>query len=269
MSDEELRGAIDLASGEENREEREMLHSILDLADVSVVKVMTYRRNVRMFDINMPARELVEDILATPYSRVPLWEKEPGNIIGVLHVRALVRALKDGNGSDSLDIRQLVTPPWFIPETANLLDQLQEFRKRREHFAMVVDEYGVFMGIITLEDILEEIVGQIHDEHDVPVAGVRHLADGHFIIPGTVPIRELNREYGWDLPEDPATTIAGLILHEARSIPDAGQVFRFHGFSFEVLRRQRHQITLLKVIPPARDTNRQDSITDTSHRDSN
>jgi len=252
VSDEELRGAIDLAaeSDKDDREEHDMLHSILDLAQVSVVKVMTHRRTVRMFNINTPARELVEDILLTPYSRVPLWENDPGNIIGILHVRALVRALKDGGNVDNLDIRLLISPPWFIPESANLLAQLQEFRRRREHFALVVDEYGVLLGIVTLEDILEEIVGQIDDEHDVPVAGVRHLADGHYIIPGTVPIRELNREYDWDLPEDPATTVAGLVMHEARTIPDAGQIFRFYGFQFEILRRQRNQITLLKVVPP-------------------
>ena len=140
--------------------------------------------------------------------------------------------------------------PWFIPESTSLLDQLQAFRKRHEHFALVVDEYGSLMGIVTLEDILEEIVGDIADEHDVVVAGVRPQGDGSYVVEGSVTIRDLNRQFEWDLPDEEAATAAGLILHESRRIPEVGQAFMFHGFRFEILRRLRHQITSVRITPP-------------------
>ena len=148
---------------------------------------------------------------------------------------------------------ELASPPWFIPDSTTLQEQLQAFRQRREHFALVVDEYGSLMGVVTLEDILEEIVGDIADEHDVAVAGVRPQSDGSYFVDGSVPIRDLNREFEWRLPDDEAATIAGLVLHEARQIPDVGQVFRFYGFRFEIARRQRNQITSLRVTPPGKD----------------
>lgn len=254
LSDAELRGAIDLHGGEtaassDIQKERRMLHSILDLQDVTVAKVMTHRRNVMMIDAEETTSSIINTILASPYTRIPLWQNDPGNIIGLLHSKSLVRALQGGTSIEQLDIRELANKPWFIPETANLLDQLQAFRDRREHFAFVVDEYGVFEGIVTLEDILEEIVGEISDEHDQIVAGVRRQPDGSLIVQGTVAIRDLNREFSWQLPDDKATTIAGLVLHEARRIPEISQIFIFHGFRFEIIRRHRNQITLLRLSP--------------------
>ena len=252
---DELRGAIDLHQGpdEETQEERAMLRSILDLGDVEVSEIMTHRRNVVAIDAGLAQGEIVDAILDSPFTRVPLWEGEPDNIIGVLHAKDVLRALSNHDGDLSrLDIRAIATQPWFIPDTTTLQDQLQAFRSRREHFALVVDEYGSLQGVVTLEDILEEIVGDISDEHDIPVAGVRPQANGtSFLIDGTVTIRDLKRRFEWRLPDDKAATLAGLIMHEARRIPQVGQVFTFYGFRFEILRRQRHQITLIRVTPPA------------------
>jgi Mg2+/Co2+ transporter CorB len=253
LSDEELRGAIDLHGKIPNREdvqhERAMLRSILDLDAVTVDKIMIHRKNVVAFDVSRPRRELIDEIIATPFTRIPLWEDEPGNIIGILHVKALLRALRRTDQPESVDIRALAAEPWFIPDTANLLGQLQAFRERREHFAIVVDEYGTVMGVVTLEDILEEIVGEISDELDVPRTGIRREADGSFIVQGAFAVRDFNRDFDPNLPEDPAATIAGLVMHEARVLPDVGQVFTFHGFRFEILRRQRNQVTLIKMTP--------------------
>ena len=248
-----LRGAIDLHKGEEPEieQERQMLRSILDLDDVEVNEVMTHRREVTMIDVGLPASEIVDLVLSSPFTRIPLHADDPDNIVGVLHAKAVLRAVRTLEGDlSALDVTSIAAKPWFIPDTTSLLDQLQAFRERREHFAIVVDEYGALQGIITLEDILEEIVGDIDDEHDISIRGVRPQPDGSFIVEGTVTLREVERNLGWDLPDENATTIAGLVLYEARRIPDPGQVFIFYGFRFEILRRQRNQITVLRITPP-------------------
>ena len=249
---EELRGAIDLhsESAEEIREANAMLHSILDLDDVPVSDIMVHRRQMVMVDDSLPVAEIIRQVLASPHTRVPLWHDEPDNIVGVLHAKALLRAIEaNGWKVDDLNLHELAAQPWFIPDSTSLLAQLEAFRTRREHFAIVVDEYGALMGIVTLEDILEEIVGDIADEHDVSVEGVHRDEDGSYVVDGRVTIRDLNREFNWRLPDEEASTIAGLVLHEARLIPVPGQVFVFHGFSFEILERQRNQITRLRLIP--------------------
>ncbi|MFC7332690.1 HlyC/CorC family transporter [Rhodocista pekingensis] len=250
---DELRGYIELHRGpeEEVRHERAMLRSILELADVEVLEIMTHRRNLVMVDASQPAERIAEEVLECPFTRVPLWEENPDNIVGVLHVKALLRELRNRGGSaGGIDVKAIAATPWFIPDTTTLFDQLQAFRQRREHFALVVDEYGSLMGIVTLEDILEEIVGDITDELDVAVAGVRPQPNGTYIVDGWVTIRDLNREFEWGLPDEQASTIAGLVLYEARRIPEVGQAFSFHGFKFEILRRHRHQITALRITPP-------------------
>lgn len=254
--EEELRGAIDLHEGADPdiKQEREMLRSILELDDVEVGNIMTHRRKVVMVDLDDPIADCVEEVLGSPYTRIPLYRKDSDDICGVLHAKALLREIHAQGGKiDELDLAALAAAPWFIPESTTLLDQLQAFRERREHFAIVVDEYGAFMGIVTLEDILEEIVGNIDDETDIAVPGVRPQADGSFMVDGGVTIRTLAREMEWNLPDENAATIAGLVLHEARLIPDAGQKFLFYGFRFEVVRRQRNQITALRVTPPTAD----------------
>ena len=249
----DLRGVIDqhtedLADHADVRNERAMLRSVLDLADVGVGEIMVHRRGLVSIDAGLPVADILQQVLDSAYTRLPLWRDEPDNIIGVLHAKALLRAVQAAGGDlDTLDVAEIASPPWFIPDSTRLLDQLNAFRSRREHFALVIDEYGTLQGVVTLEDILEEIVGDITDEHDVTVSGVRPQPDGSYIIDGSVTLRDLNREFDWDLPDDDATTLAGLLLYETRSLPMQGQVFLFHGLRFEVLRRQRNQIVSVKV----------------------
>jgi Mg2+/Co2+ transporter CorB len=252
-TEEELRGTIDLHAldAEAVVPERAMLHSVLDLQDVEVGEIMTHRKDVLAIAAGVAPDSIIDQILESPYTRLPLWSGSPDNIVGILHAKALLREVRAQNGDVSgLDIVKIAAEPWFIPGSTTALDQLQAFRERREHFALVVDEYGSLMGIVTLEDVLEEIVGEIADEHDVAVAGVRLGQDGSVIVRGAVTIRDLNRQFGWSLPDEEAATIAGLVMYEARSIPEAGQVFHFHSFRFEILRRVRNQITSIRVTPP-------------------
>jgi Mg2+/Co2+ transporter CorB len=255
-AEEELRGAIELHDGDEPsvKQERDMLRSVLELTEVQVEEIMTHRRNVVAIDITLPSEEIVRQVLESPYTRIPLWKDDPENIVGVLHAKALLREMmRLGGDASDVDIVSISTPPWFIPEQTLLLDQLQAFRHRREHFALVIDEYGSNMGVVTLEDIIEEIVGDIDDEHDVAVAGVTDHGDGSYLIDGSVTLRDINREYEWDLPDEEASTIAGLILHESRRIPEVGQSFMFHGFRFDIVARQSNQITQIRVTPPSGD----------------
>jgi Mg2+/Co2+ transporter CorB len=211
---------------------------------------MTHRGNVALIDADLPIETIVTQVLAAPYTRIPLYHGEADNIVGVVHAKDLFRAVKAAGGPEAVKIDGVMTPPWFIPESTNLFDQLQAFRARHEHFAIVVDEYGALCGIVSLEDIIEEIVGDIEDEHDAIKRGVVKREDGSLISQGDVPIRDLNREYEWRLPEDIATTIAGLVLHEARRIPEVGQTYAFYGFRFEILKREGTRIAELRVMPP-------------------
>ena len=251
--EEELRGLIELHTGPgpDVSEERAMLRSILDLGEVTVEEIMTHRRNVSMINADLPLEEILDELLESSFTRLPLYRGDPDEIIGILHGKALLRAIRGfpGENMSDLDIVEVANEPWFIPESSNLLDQLQAFRARKEHFAVVVDEYGTLQGVVTLEDILEEIVGNIDDENDVTVSGVRPQPDGSFLINGSVTLRDLNRDFEWNLPDEDASTIAGLILHEARIIPNVGQEFIFHGFRFRILRKHRNQVTQLRVWP--------------------
>ena len=249
----ELLGAIALHEGAETavKQERAMLRSVLDLDDVQVSKIMTHRKDVLALDADLPVEQLVQEVVDSPYTRIPIWQKNPDEIVGVVHVKALLRNLWAHDGDmKQVSIMTEVADPWFIPEQTLLMDQLEAFRERREHFALVIDEYGSFLGIVTLEDILEEIVGDIDDEHDPESIEVDLSADGSFVVEGKMTIRDLNREHEWGLPDDEAATIAGLVLHEARRIPDVGQSFIFHGFRFDILTRERHQITKVRITPP-------------------
>ena len=251
--EEELRGLIELHTGPgpDVGEERAMLRSILDLGEVTVEEIMTHRRNVSMINADLPLEEILDELLESSFTRLPLYRGDPDEIIGILHGKALLRAIRGfpGENMSKLNIVEVANEPWFIPESSNLLDQLQAFRARKEHFAVVVDEYGTLQGVVTLEDILEEIVGNIDDENDVTVSGVRPQPDGSFLINGSVTLRDLNRDFEWSLPDEDASTIAGLILHEARIIPNVGQEFIFYGFRFRILRKHRNQVTQLRVWP--------------------
>jgi Mg2+/Co2+ transporter CorB len=251
---EELRGQVDLLhkEGGVNKNERDMLGGLLDLEDLMVSEVMVHRTKMRTINADLTSEEIVREVLASPYTRLPLWRGSQENIVGVLHAKDLLRAL-DAVGGDptKLKVEAIALETWFVPDTTSLRDQLKAFLAKKTHFALVVDEYGEVQGLVTLEDILEEIVGDIKDEHDVSVQGVRPQPDGSVNVDGSVPIRDLNRAMDWNLPDEEATTIAGLVIHEARAIPDAGQAFTFHGFRFQVLRKSRNRITALRITPLA------------------
>jgi Mg2+/Co2+ transporter CorB len=252
---EELRGTVDLLHKEGGVEklDRDMLGGLLDLRDLTVSDVMIHRTEMITINADDPPEAVVKAVLAAPVTRVPLWRETSENIIGVLHAKDLLRAIQAAGGDlAKVDIPSLALPPWFVPDIRPLSEQLKAFRRRKTHFALVVDEYGEVMGLVTLEDILEEIVGDISDEHDITVSGCKPQPDGSVTADGAVPIRDLNRLMEWNLPDDEATTIAGLVIHEARAIPEAGQSFTFHGFRFRVLKKERNRITALHITPLVR-----------------
>ena len=250
-SEEELRGAIDLHGDDsEESQEKQMLKSILDLDDVTVDSIMIPRKNVFSLPLSIEYTDLIKKINDKPHSRIPIWDKNTENIIGILQARQLIGL----NIKKNLDfnIKDFCKRPWFIPESSTLANQLMEFKKRKEHFAIVVDEYGEFLGIVTLEDILEEIVGDIDDELDEikvskTVKGVKKISTDKYIVRGNVTIRDLNRELGWNFLDKDASTVAGLILYESRSIPNVGQIFLFYNHKFEILEKKNNQITLIRI----------------------
>lgn len=249
---DELKSAVDILHDEGNveRAARDMFGGVLDLQVLHVSDVMIHRTKMRTIDADLPPAQIVREVLSSPFTRMPLWRERPDNFVGVLHSKDMLRALNAAGGDASkLDVGVVMFAPWFVPEATTLEDQLEAFLKRKTHFALVVDEYGEVMGLVTLEDILEEIVGDIRDEHDLAVQGVRPQPDGSVLVDGAVPVRDLNRVMAWDLPDEEATTIAGLVIHEAGAIPEAGQVFTYHGFRFEVMRKIRNRVTALRVTP--------------------
>ena len=253
---EEIRGSVALhhQEGSVEREHRNMIGGILDLRELQVADVALHRTNMISVDIDLPPAEILAAVTEAHHTRVPLWRNEPENIVGVLHTKHLAQALLEHKGDVSaIDIAGMTIPPWFVPDTTTLEEQLEAFRERRSHFALVVDEYGALMGLVTLEDILWEIFGELPDEHQAEGRpDVRKRPDGSYLVDGTMPVRDLNRELDWDLPDDGATTIAGLVIQESGTIPDVGQRFAFFGFKFEVLRRQRNQLTALRIVPPVK-----------------
>ncbi|MHA1189186.1 MAG: HlyC/CorC family transporter [Alphaproteobacteria bacterium] len=249
---EELRGTVDLLhrEGGVQKGARDMLGGLLDLNDLDVSDIMIHRTAMHALNAGDSPEEVADNVMTSPFTRLPLWLDEPENIVGVLHGKDLMRAIADKNGDASkLDIMKVAREPWFVPDTTTLQAQLNAFLRRKSHFALVVDEYGEVMGLVTLEDILEEIVGEIADEHDIDIQGVAKQADGSVLIDGSVPIRDLNRALEWNLPDEEATTLAGIVIHEARLIPEQGQEFTFHGYRFKVLKKNRNQLTKIRVVP--------------------
>lgn len=249
---EEIRGTIDLQAKEGTvaKGDAEMLGGVLDLGDLQVADIMVHRTKMETVNADDPPAKILDQLIKSQFTRVPIWKEEPENIVGVLHTKDLLLALsRTGWAPDTLDIMKSASTPWFVPDTTSLKDQLNQFLKKKTQMALVVDEYGEVQGLITLEDILEEIVGQITDEHDNPDSHIRMQSDGTVNVDGTVAIRDLNRHLDWDLPDDEATTIAGLVIHEAQTIPEPGQVFTFHGYRFEILRKSRNKITAIRIKP--------------------
>jgi Mg2+/Co2+ transporter CorB len=248
---DELRGAIDLHQDTQHAGARAMLHSILDLNEVDVDEIMVHRQNVMMIDASLTMPQILQQIVKSPYTRMPVWQGNPDNIIGVVHAKNFLRAIqKKRQDIFKMNIADIASKPWFIPAATTLYEQLNAFREKKEHFAIVVDEYGSFLGIVTLEDIVEEIVGDINDELDVPPHGVWVGDKGEVYAVGTTTIRDLNRQFNWNLLDENAATIAGLILHEVRNIPKVGQQFAIQGFTMTILRRVKNQITLVQITLP-------------------
>jgi Mg2+/Co2+ transporter CorB len=249
---EEIRGTIELKTigGAVAKGDAAMLGGVLDLKELQVLDIMVHRTKMQTINIDDAPQKIIEEVLKSQYTRVPVWKDGPENIVGVLHSKDLLAALSNaGWDAAKLDVASVAVPPWFVPDTTSVGDQLNEFLRRKAQLALVVDEYGEVQGLITLEDILEEIVGQIADEHDTHDAAVRVQADGSVNVDGTVAVRDLNRQMEWDLPDEEATTIAGLVIHEAQTIPEPGQAFTFYGYRFEILRKSRNKITAIRIRP--------------------
>lgn len=238
------------AQSETTQLDRDLLNGLLDLSELEVSDIMIHRTEMVMVNADDPPETTVESVLAATVMRLPVWREKPENIVGLLYAKDVMRALQEAdNDASKVDIAAIITPPWFVPDTTPLAEQIKAFRRRKTDFALVVDEYGEVKGLVTLEDIIDEIVGDIGDERDIDVPGVRPQIDGSVQCDGTVPIRDLNRAMHWSLPDDAATTIAGLVIHEARSIPEVGQSFTFHGLRFRVVRKSRNRITALRITP--------------------
>jgi Mg2+/Co2+ transporter CorB len=253
---EEIAGAITLghSEGAVEKEHRDRLLGALDLSDRTVEEIMLHRSGIEMIDADADPEQILSQALQSPHTRLPVYREEQENIIGVIHAKDLLRAMDqlmrgdNAPGLEKFDIGQVAMTPYFVPETTTLDDQMRQFLRRHTHFALVVDEYGALQGLITLEDILEEIVGEITDEFDVEeVINLTPGSDGNYLIDGGMTIRDLNRATDWNLPDEEANTVAGLVIHEAQSIPVEGQCFSFHGFRFEVASRDQNRLTQLKI----------------------
>jgi len=255
---EEIAGALHLGHSEGivEKEDRDRILGALDLNERTVEEIMLHRSGIEMLDAAMPPQDILDQILKSPRTRLPLFQGEQENIIGVIHAKDLLRAMhkllgggdEDARGLAAFDVRKVAMPPYFVPETTTLDDQMRNFLKRKTHFALVVDEYGALQGLITLEDILEEIVGEIADEFDDHEEDqIEATSDGAYLVDGGMTIRDLNRAHDWNLPDDEANTVAGLVIHEAQMIPIEGQVFSFHGFRFEVLTKDENRLAMLKI----------------------
>ena len=259
---DEIAGAIALghSEGMMEKEDRDRLLGALDLSHRDVSEIMTHRSQIEMIDAARPPAEIVAQVLASPHTRLPVFRGNDENILGVIHAkelwRAMERLLRPANGDWSalgeLDLLAIAMPSYFIPETTPLDEQIRQFLRRRTHFALVVDEYGALQGLITLEDILEEIVGEITDEFDVGEdRAIERTEAGDYLVDATLAIRSLNRALDWHLSDEEATTVGGLVIHEARVIPEQGQSFELHGLRFEVVGKEGNRLTRLRIRPLA------------------
>ena len=257
---EEIAGALQLghSEGVVEKEDRDRILGALDLRERVVEEIMLHRSGIEMIDADSPPEEILQQCLQSNHTRLPVFRDDHENIIGVIHAKDLLRAMYkliggpegDAAALKNFDVATVAMKPYFVPETSTLDEQMRQFLRRRTHFALVVDEYGSLQGLITLEDILEEIVGEITDEFD---PDGDHLLtpgeDGNYLVDGAMTIRDLNRAHDWSLPDDEANTVAGLVIHEAQMIPTMGQCFSFHGFRFEALERDANRLTKLQIRP--------------------
>ncbi len=247
---DEIRGHVDLhhQEGGVAKGARDQIRGVLELGELTVEEVMVHRKALSMIDVDTPPENVLKHVLASGHSRLPVFEDDQDNVIGVLHVKDILKSLTRANVDiNTLNIKRIARDPWFVPETTSVVRQLRAFQSKHEHFALVVDEYGALMGVLTLEDILEEIVGDIQDEYDEEITGLTRNKDGSVIVAGDIAIRDVNRAMDWSLPDEEAVTTAGLVIHESRTIPEVGQTFSYYGYRFEIIERERNQIKSLKV----------------------
>lgn len=243
-SQEELRGAIDIFTTQGGKDQKDMLHGILDLSFINTEEVMIHRKDVETINKNKPLEDILTQILQSPYTRLPVWEKDPENIVGIVHVKTF---LKNMTESPQFSLNDIIQEPVFTPETTPLAGQLEIFRKNKQHMAIVVDEYGDVQGVVTLEDILEEVMGKMLDEHDTRGESIRGTHQNGYTIEGTTTLRDIKRKTGWKLSHKEATTLGGFLIYETRSIPKAGETYRFQNFLFRIVRCHRRQITLVHI----------------------
>ena len=247
---DDIRGQVDLhhQEGGVAKRARDQIRGVLELGELTVEEVMVHRKNLSMIDVDTPPENILKQVLASGHSRLPVYEDDQDNVIGVLHVKDILKSLTRANVDiNTLNIKRIARDPWFVPETTSVVRQLRAFQSKHEHFAFVVDEYGALMGVLTLEDILEEIVGDIQDEYDEEITGLNRNKDGSVKVAGDIAIRDVNRAMDWSLPDEEAVTMAGLVIHESRTIPEVGQTFSYYGYRFEIIERERNQIKALKV----------------------
>ena len=247
---DDIKGAVDLhlEEGGVAKRARDQIYGVLEIGELDVEDVMIHRKNVIMLDVNLPAEEIVKEVLDSGHSRIPVYEEKQDNVIGVLHVKDILKSISKANGDFSaVNAKNIMREAWFVPETTAVVKQLRAFQQKREHFALVVDEYGALMGVLTLEDILEEIVGDIQDEYDEKIEGIQRLKEGGAILQGDLAVRDVNRAMDWKLPDEEAVTVAGLVIHESQTIPEIGQTFAYYGYRFEILKKLRNQIVSLRV----------------------
>ena len=249
LTDVEIEGLVEVSAehGKMEESQAEFIHNLFRLSELEVSDVMIHRTKMQSINCGEPSDAIVRQVLDSPYTRIPVWKDDVENIVGIVHAKDVLRFIGNNEDLSKFDIMKIAAKPWFVPETTTLQDQLNAFLRKKAHIALVVDEYGEVKGLVTLEDILEEIVGEIADEHDVEVSGVQTQADGSVIVDGAVPIRDLNRALDWELPDDEATTVAGLVIHEAQTIPDEKQAFTFYGKRFVVMHREKNRITQLRI----------------------
>ena len=246
---EDIRNMIDMHEdeGDLHKDESEMINAILDLKEITVEKIMTHRKNIFSLDINN-TKEIFKTISVSSFSRIPVWEDNPNNLLGIIHAKNILSDLSDDGQLSIEKVKKSIIQPWFIPETTKVKDQLNEFIKRKEKIAFVVDEYGELMGLISLEDIIEEIVGNIFDEKDFSTIGIRQINENDFRIRGDVNIRDINRELDLNIPEEHASTIAGYLIYKTETLPEVGQIFRYNNISYEVLNKNKNQLTQIRVV---------------------
>ena len=252
---EDIRNIINMHEDEGRllKDEGDMLNAILDLKEITVEKIMTHRKNIYSIDLNNK-NEFFPRISKSSFSRIPVWKENPNNILGLIHAKNVLTNLNDQGQLDITKIKENLIKPWFVPETTKAKDQLNEFIQRKEKLAFVVDEYGELMGLISMEDIIEEIVGNIFDEKDFSTIGIRKIDINTYRIRGDVNIRDINRELDIQIPDTFYSTIAGYIIHETESFPDVGQIFSFGDIRYEIVNKNKNQITQIKMVLPKKDS---------------